>query len=224
MLAPYRLAGGRVYSRRVASVTARGRSWRVQARDQTGRLRGATFAERSEANSFAESVDLLGWEAAYAALAGVSPVSVRPLSLSALREIVLSSGSEWHVVDEFGGRRAVYEPDVSIALEWVPDVEAMRRAVADEVTYSCYPGVTRDRHSARVLVHGQPIIQATLLTVKQTWRKRDDYFFVPHAYLYRRRWLADEFEYGLARAVNAASWGFGFADYMKRSGVQPRVS
>lgn len=208
----------------VASVTARGASWRVQGRDRTGHLRGVTFQDRADADAFGELVDRLGWDAARATLGGEPVVRVAPLSLNSLRLLVIESdSSDWYLVDRWDVNcsRAVYGPDISVAVDWERDGAATRAAVEEGTEYPCYPGLTRDRYAARVLFHGQPIVKTPLLVVKQTYRKQDEYFFVPHARSYRRRWQADALDFWLARAINSVSWGYGFESYMERSGVRP---
>lgn len=207
----------------MASVTARGASWRVQGRDRTGRMRGVTFNDRADADAFGELVDRLGWDAARVTLGGDPEVKVAPLSLDGFRLLVIESdSSDWHLVDRWDANcsRAVCGPDISVAVDWEHDRAASRAAIEEGIEYPCYPGLTRDRYAARVLFHGQPIVKTLLLVVKETHRKRDEYFFVPHARSYRRRWQADYFGFGLARAINAVSWGYGFESYMERVGVQ----
>lgn len=207
----------------MASVTARGASWRVQGRDRTGRMRGVTFPDRADADAFGEMVDRVGWDAARATLGGDPVVKVEPLSLDRLRLLIVESDSEnWHTVDLWGGKRAVYEPDVSIAVEWERDAEAMRDERRREVSFECYPGLTRELSIGKVLVHGQPIVQTPLFTVKQTWRKRDSYLFVPWAVLNRRKWTADAFDFELARIINLVSWRSGYEAYMESCQVRPR--
>lgn len=186
-------------------------------------MRGVTFHDRLDAEAYGELVDRLGWDAAHATLGGDPVVRFEPLSLDRLRCLVVESDSQdWHTVDPWGGSRAVYEPDVSIAVEWERDVAAMRDERRRDVSFECYPGLTREQATGKVLVHGQLIVQTSLFTVKRTWRKRDSYLFVPGAVSNRRKWTVDAFDFELARVVNLISWRPGYEDYMESCQARPR--
>lgn len=174
-------------------------------------MRGLSFQDRDDAEAFGRLVDRVGWDAAHATLGGDPLVTVKPLSLDRLRRLVVESHSEdWHIVDLWGGTLAVFEPDVSIAVEWERDSEEMRGELHGDVSFECYPGLTREQTIAKVLLHEQRVIQTRLFTVKRTRRKRDSYLFVPWAVLNRRKWTVDAFDFELARVVNLVTWRSGF--------------
>jgi hypothetical protein len=141
------------------------------------------------------------------------------MSLGELRETVIKSDlSDWYTVDH-RRKRAILESDISIAIQWERDVNALR---GSPDAYSCYTGLTKDLHVGRVLVHGQPIFEETLLTVK--FPSRSTYggiLFVPLAYHSRRRWHTDALSFALARLVNRFCWREGYESYMEGAGVCP---